>query len=89
MAKRKHRGFIAYRTYSFKDKDPIIDKLRTLVEDSGRSYKAISLGTGVSTTAMYNWFHGDTKRPQYASANAVARYFRHEFRLVPLRPGEK
>ncbi len=68
----KKRGFISpYRTYMFKEKDPIIDFVRTKVEDSGESYKSISESSGVSTTTMYNWFHGGTRRPQFATVAAI------------------
>lgn len=71
MAKR---GYLKpYKSYVFKDKDPVIDKVRTIVADSGFSYTDISEDSGVSTTAMYGWFHGATRRPQFCTVNAVAR----------------
>lgn len=80
---RKPRGYISpYRTYVFTDKDPVIDKMRTLVEDSGESYVDIRAASGVSTTTLYNWFHGKTRRPQFATVNAVALSLGHEFRLA-------
>jgi len=72
MAK-KVRGFISYRTYMFKDKDPIIDKLRTVVKESGETYEAIHATCGVTTGTLYNWFKGGTLRPQFATLMAVAR----------------
>lgn len=60
-----------YRTYNFVDKDPIIDKVRTAVEDSGKSYSKIHESSGVSTTTLYNWLHGDTRRPQFCTVAAV------------------
>lgn len=62
-----------YKSYMFKDKDPIIDKTRTVVQDSGMSYAEISEGSGVSTATLYNWFNGATKRPQFCTVNAVGR----------------
>ena len=82
---RKKRGYLPYRTYMFKEKDPMIDKIRTVVEASGESYLDIHESSGVSTTTLYNWFHGETRRPQFASLNAVARALNHELRLVPKR----
>lgn len=71
MAK-KARGFISpYRTYMFKDKDPVIDFVRTKVEDSKKSYAEISDGSGVSKATLYNWFHGKTRRPQFATVAAT------------------
>ena len=61
-----------YRTYSFQDKDPIIDVMRTLVDDSQKSFGDISADSNVSKTTLYNWFHGKTKRPQFCTIAAVA-----------------
>jgi hypothetical protein len=61
------------RPYNFVDKDPVIDEVRTVITDEGLFKK---LGTvadlsSLSRTTLDNWFHGDTKRPQYASVMAV------------------
>lgn len=69
---RKKRGFISpYRNYVFVDKDPIIDVVRTAVADAKKSYEAIHRGSNVSTTTLYNWFHGKTRRPQFATVASV------------------
>jgi len=79
------RGYIPqYSTYAFRDKDPIIDKMRTVVEDSKKSYRIISESSGVSTTTLYNWFHGKTRKPQFASSNAVLRAVGHKLVIVPI-----
>ena len=71
MAKR---GYLTpYKSYVFKDKDPIIDLTRTVVQDSGLSYAEISIKSGVSTSAMGGWFNGATRRPQFCTINAVGR----------------
>jgi hypothetical protein len=75
-------GFVKYRTYSFVDKDPIIDKVRTAVKESGMSKTSISVKSGVSTSCMHNWFDGATRRPQFASVNAVLRACDKELRVV-------
>ena len=61
-----------YRTYSFLDKDPIIDIMRTLAQDANRSYSEISDESGVSQSTLYNWFLGRTRRPQFCTVAAVA-----------------
>ena len=87
---KKAKGYLSpYRTYVFVDKDPIIDKIRTVVEDSNESYNAIHAASGVSTTTLYNWFHGKTRRPQFATVNAVALALNHELRLMPNKPRRK
>lgn len=66
-------GFVKYKSYSFVDKDPIIDKLRTVVGDSGRAWEDISRASGVSEKTLGNWFIGNTKRPYFATVEAVGR----------------
>lgn len=72
MAK-KSNGLKPYKSYRFLTKDPIIDLTRTVVQDSGYSYAEISHASGVSANTMYNWFHGKTRRPQFATIEAVGR----------------
>lgn len=71
-----------YKSYRFIDKDPIIDRMRTIVQDSGETYTEISNLSGVSAHTLTNWFHGDTKRPQFASLMAVARVLGYELTVV-------
>lgn len=82
MAKKK---FIGYRTYNFVDKDPVIDELRTIVKDDGSSYSEINEKSGVSYGTLRNWFHGETKRPQFATVSAVAKSLGYEYRLIKTR----
>jgi hypothetical protein len=68
MAKRVQ----LYRAYKFTgDKDPVIDKIHTMMEDEGVTsyYKAHEL-SGVSSSTIYNWIEGDTKRPQVKTNGA-------------------
>lgn len=60
-----------YRSYSFVDKDPVIDRIRTIVQDEGLSYQDIHIISGVSAGTLSNWFEGETRRPQYATIAAV------------------
>jgi transcriptional regulator with XRE-family HTH domain len=65
-------GF-TYKSYNFVDKDPMIDQVRTIVQDSHMTYKAIGEASGVTTHTIRNWLNGDTKKPQAATFNAVLR----------------
>lgn len=65
-------GF-TYKSYNFTDKDPIIDQVRTVIQNSGDTFKAVSNASGVSVTTIRKWLDGGTKRPQAASINAVLR----------------
>lgn len=71
-----------YKTYRFKDKDPVIDLLRTAIQVAGVSYQEVADGIGMSASTLYAWFHGETRRPQHASVQAVARFLHKEFRLM-------
>jgi transcriptional regulator with XRE-family HTH domain len=77
--------FKLYKSYSFRDKDPIIDQMRTAVQDVGLSYGQIEGESGVSSSTMYNWFHGDVRRPQFATIAAVARAIGYDIQLVSKR----
>lgn len=77
-------GVLTYITYAFKDKDPVIDEMRTIVKDSGKSYAQISAESGVSPTTPRNWFYGNTRRPQFATVKAMAIALDHDLVLVPV-----
>lgn len=78
-------GFKLYKSYSFKDKDPVIDEVRTIVQDSGASYQQIEEASGVSKSCLYNWFHGATRRPSYAAVAAVAGALGYDFVMAQRR----
>lgn len=70
-APKRKTSLSLYRSYNFLDKDPVIDRIRTLVQDEGLSYREIGIISGVSSTTLTNWFEGETRRPQYATVAAV------------------
>jgi len=83
MAKRSRRksGFLhIYRTYNFVDKDPAIDKIRTIVKDEGlmKRLSIVHELSGVATTTLQNWFDGETKSPQNRTLAAVASALGYE-----------
>lgn len=69
--KKNVHGFLTYKSYVFKEKDPVIDMMRTQVQDSGKSYQNLSDASGVSKSSMQGWFHGKVRRPQFATCAAV------------------
>jgi len=76
-----------YKAYNFTDKDPIIDKLRTLFQaakahNKKLSYKVIAEQSGMSTTTMYNWFDGKTRRPQFATVMVFVRALDADLAIV-------
>ena len=76
-------GSFTYKSYNFTEKDPIIDEIRTVVQQHGSTYKDIHEHSGVSTATLTNWFTGPTKRPQAASINAVLRSMGWKLGVVP------
>lgn len=88
MAKRTIQ---VYRTYNFRDKDPIIDRVRTAVQDSKKSYSDLRDDCGISTSTLSNWFGGKTRRPQFCTVMAVLRACGKDLTETPysLRNGRK
>ena len=78
---RKRGGSMVYRSYNFVDKDPVIDKVRTIVKDEGLSHSEIHVISGVAASTLHNWFEGATRKPQHATVCAIvyARGYREEF----------
>jgi DNA-binding phage protein len=71
-----------YKTYNFRNKDPVIDLLRTAIKDTGADWGDISNDSGVSTQTLHNWFSGTVKRPQFATVQAVAHSIGYDLMLV-------
>jgi hypothetical protein len=74
------KGF-TYKSYSFVDKDPIIDEVRTVVGQT--TYKQIEEDSGVTSSTLRAWFSGTTRRPQAATINAVLRCLGYKLAPVP------
>lgn len=77
MPAKKARIHI-YRSYRFMDKDPIIDKCKTLIADEGIKEQHAALISDLSPTTLHNWFHGDTRRPHFSSIAALTRSLGYE-----------
>lgn len=67
MAARYH----IYRNYSFLNKDPVIDKMRTLLKDEGLKWRDAALISDMSPATLDNWFKGSTRRPQFSSVASL------------------
>ena len=64
----------------FKTKDPVIDELRTIVQDttgdlklSGKTLSGIADDGGPTVACMQGWFRGKTRKPQNATVEAAGR----------------
>jgi hypothetical protein len=68
-----------YGAYLFKQKDPAIDELRTVVEDhfghrvNNKDLTQISEDGGPTVGTMKAWFFGKTRRPQNPTLEAAGR----------------
>jgi transcriptional regulator with XRE-family HTH domain len=80
------RTISQYISYGFKEKDPIIDRMRTLIADEGVTYDDVHIKSGVAVSTLHNWFLGKTRRPQFATIMAVARGLGYDLTLT--RRGE-
>lgn len=66
-------------TYLFKNKDPIIDVLRTALQlyasinnlTFNKACARIAIRAGLTYSSLYGWFHRDTCWPFYKSVSAV------------------
>jgi len=76
------RTIKVYDSYSFIEKDPIIDQMRTAWEDSGHTYVWCAKVSGLSSGTISNWFGGKTKRPQNAACCAFMGALGFEHRWV-------
>jgi hypothetical protein len=85
MAKRPN-GYMPpiYKSYVFRDKDPAIDELRTVIADhfrgklSSKQLREIEEAGGPTQGCMTSWFFGTTKRPQNATLEAAGRAMGYE-----------
>lgn len=77
-----------YDAYRFRQKDPEIDKLRTVFEDhfgarlTRKHLKAVEAGGGPPVNTLARAFFGDTKRPQNATLEAAGRAVGYERQWV-------
>lgn len=63
------------RTYLFKDKDPVVDQLRTALQDAGLfskpMLKKLAIIANQSYTTYEALFFGETRRPQNATVEGL------------------
>ncbi len=69
-----------HRTYRFRDKDPVIDEMRTLVQDEGlmKKLQIVAELSGVAVSTLDNWFNGETISPQNRTICAVTSSLGYE-----------
>jgi hypothetical protein len=76
MATKKRSGNghgFTYRSYSFKDKEPVIFEVEDLMKKEGLSVRDLHFLSHVSDTTYRNMFYGETRRPRHATIEASIR----------------
>ena len=79
--------FMGYQTYNFVDKDPIIDQVRTMIDDEAVTLSYVCNKSGVAKKTVKNWFSGQTRRPLFSTIAAVGRALGYD--LMLRRNGKK
>lgn len=60
-------------TYLFRDKDPVIDHLRTPRQQCKMKGNKLANVANVSPGTVYNMFNGTTRRPKWYTVVSIAR----------------
>jgi transcriptional regulator with XRE-family HTH domain len=80
------RGFATYRCYNWTKKNPVIDKMRTTLQDEGMYAKSkrkiLHELTGVSVSTYEGWFEGDTVSPRHETIMATMAALGYEEQFV-------
>jgi len=74
----RNRDTKADTGYRWRDRDPILDLVNHLVQQSPMTYTQISVSCGVSQSTLRNWDRGKTKRPQAVTVKFVLRAIGYE-----------
>lgn len=69
------------RSYNFIDKDPEIDKFRTIYQKEHIKEDDLAALAGLSTSTVKNMFGGETRRPQHATFAKMAAAMGYEYGL--------
>lgn len=77
MKKQEPRTISVYRSYNFKNKNPIIDLLRTIMQDLGWSCQKLADETGLSHSCVWQIFEGETCDPRHSTVARMAIAFGH------------
>lgn len=62
-----------YPAYRFKDHDPVLDAVDTVIADSKKTRTQVHEMSNVSVSTLSSWAKRKTKRPQFATVAAVVK----------------
>lgn len=69
------------RSYNFIDKDPEIDKFRTIFQKDRIKESDLAVLAGLATATVKNMFGGQTRKPQHATFAKMAGALGYEYTL--------
>lgn len=69
----KKRGFLTYKAFNFIDKNPALYTARTVVADSGMSFKDIHKAGGATVATQRAWFEGSRRSCTFHALMATVR----------------
>ena len=69
------------RSYNFIDKDPEIDKFRTIYQKEHIKEADLAVLAGLGVSTVKNMFGGETRRPQHATFAKMAGAMGYEYGL--------
>lgn len=81
MAGRLNGGWLT-RSYNFIDKDPEIDKFRTIYQNEHIKESDLAVLAGLSASTVRNMFGGETRRPQHATFAKMAGAMGYHYGLT-------
>lgn len=70
------------RSYNFVDKDPEIDRFRSLWQKEHIKESDLAVLAGISGSTVHNMFGGKTRRPQHATFAKMAGALGYKYDLV-------
>lgn len=83
------RGILNMRwSYNNVEKDPEIDKYRTIYQKIHIKEDDLAALAGLSTSTVKNMFGGKTMRPQHLTYAKLAAAMHHEYVLTPISNGK-
>jgi hypothetical protein len=80
------RFLMTYRTYNWRTKNPVIDKVRTVLQEEGlyarNKRQMLHNLTGVAVATYEGWFEGATKDPKHTTIMATMSALGYEEKFV-------
>lgn len=72
------------RGYNFIDKHPVIDHIRTWIQDAHMPMAELSRRSGVTPMTIRKWLDGRTRKPQAPTLEAVGKVFGKKLKWVDI-----